>query len=76
MHHPGVLPLLRRKADARKAKDGRVLVQEAKSSEDPAVLGEVLVRDSEAPVRSFRRTSFPKDFQGLGGVKLDLLSRR
>jgi len=53
LHHPGVIPLLRREADAGKAKNGRVLIQEAKSGEDPAVLGEVLVRDSEASVSVF-----------------------
>lgn len=58
MYHPGILPVLRREADAREAKNGRILVQAAKSGEDPAVLGEVLVRDTEASVRSFPRESF------------------
>lgn len=55
MHHPGVFSMLPRKADAGQAEDGFVFAQEEEGSEDPAVLGEVLVRAPEASVSFFWR---------------------
>lgn len=51
MHHPGVLPLLPREANAGQAEDGLVFAAEEEGGEDPAVLGEIPVRTPEASVR-------------------------
>lgn len=67
MHHPGILPLLRGEADAGKAKDGRVLIQATKSGEDPAMLGEVSVCDTEASVSNIFKRKLMKRHWGLKG---------